>query len=42
VVNGTQEVLIDFYVWYVLLEVLIAVGYVVWYLKTGKKEAAAT
>ena len=42
VVNGTQEVLIDFYVWYILLEVLVAVGYIVWYLKTGKKEAAVT
>jgi len=33
VVNGTQGTLINYYVWYVLLEILIAAGYIVWYLK---------
>ena len=41
VVNGTQGTLIDYYVWYVLLEVLIAAGYIVWYLKSGKNTVAA-
>jgi membrane protease YdiL (CAAX protease family) len=40
VINGTQNTLINYYAWYILLEVLIAVGYIVWYLRTGKKKTS--
>lgn len=39
--NGIQGVLVEYHSWSVLLEVLTAIGYIVWYTKISKKSAAA-
>ena len=40
-INWTQGVLIDHYIWYVLLEAIVAIGYMLWYRIISKNEIAA-
>ena len=40
-INGVQGVLVEYYVWYILLEAIVAVGYIIWHIKSSKKEIAA-
>lgn len=42
-INGIQRVFFELpqaFIWYILFEVLAAIGYIVWYIKSSKKEIA--
>ena len=41
VINGVQGVIVEYIIWYILLEALVAVGYIVWHDKSCKKVIAA-
>lgn len=38
-INGIQGFILDYYVWYILVECLIAIAYSLWYIKSKTKES---